>query len=374
MTKQNLPSSRVKIPATLIVVAPRVNSGGVGDYSEDFISEVSQGFDNFHQIRTGGPGQVGILDLIRDRFRLSQLLKKSKLQGPVVLHFELSAGSLSPFWLLAGLSGSLTTATVHDPPFSVWWPFRLRLVARNRWINHGIHFPLRKVSVLIERKILGKAVLFALSDLGADGLRQSFPRCEVRSARHFVPERPTLRSLGDRPLAVGLFGHAYKGKGFDRLVELRRSLPAQVDIVVAGRGTENLPPVDGVTILGGVDGAAEDQFFDSVRSIMLPYANTSRYGEILSVSGVAARSFAYGTPVIASQSGTLSEAARDGGLVTAPNTVHSLAELAFETVTDEVELNRLNIELQRLRSSRAISEAVLPFMHRWGQVDSNSKA
>lgn len=364
-----------QIPATLVVVAPRANSGGVGDYAEDFVSEAAKGFQSFHEIRTGGPGQVGILDLVKDRLRLKRVLKQARGDGrPVVLHFELSAGSLAPFWLLAGQRGSLTTATVHDPPFSVWWPFRSRMIAKNRWINHGLHFPLRRLSAAIERRVLKNTVLIALSDLGKTGLQQKFPGCEVLSARHYVPSRPKSSPAVQRPLAIGLFGHAYKGKGFDRLVELRGVLPDQVDIVVAGRGTEKLAPVPGVTILGGVDGAAEDDFFNSVRAILLPYANTSRYGEILSVSGVAARAFAYGTPVVASESGTLSEASRDGGLVTAPNDVQLLSELTFATVTDDATLRLLGEQATLLQASRSLAEAVTPFKERWGKVASKSPA
>lgn len=359
-----------KIQATFIFVAPKTRSGGVGDYSDDFGAAASRLFSDTLEVRTGGPGQVSIADLLRDRRNLSRLLKKSAQKGPVVLHFELSAGSLSPFWLLAGSKGTITTATVHDPPFSVWWPFRSRLVSKNKWINHGIHFPLRAISLRLERFVLTGTTLFALSDLGAEALREKFSACEVLSARHFVPQRPEIQPAADRPAAVGLFGHAYRGKGFDRLQDLRRALPASVGIRVAGRGTERLPQIPGVTILGGVDGIEEDRFFESVRAILLPYANTSRYGEILSVSGVAARAFAYGTPVIASNSGTLSEAAQEGGLVTAPNDVDSIAALAFETVTDRDNLERLELEVEQLRDSRPASETVLSFVKCWEKVAS----
>lgn len=368
----NSPNER-PLAATLILVAPMVNSGGVGDYAEDFSAEILPRFASFRQIRTGGPGEVGLIDIVRDRVRLLRFVKEARRKGPVVLHFELSAGSLAPFWLLAGMKASLITATVHDPPFSVWWPFRTRLVSRNRWITHGIHYPLRKVSALIERRVLRNVVLFALSDLGAESLRRVFPGCEAVSARHFVPDRVALKPPGERPLAVGLFGHAYKGKGFDRLLELRRAIPQNVGIVVAGRGTEKLSAIEGVTVLGGVDGEAEDQFFASVRAILLPYANTSRYGEILSVSGVAARSFAYGTPVVAARSGTLSEAALHGGLITAPNTVSAMAALAVNTVTSKTVLSALEREVHELRSARTLAKAVMPFVGRWVKVASNPK-
>ncbi|MEZ2388357.1 glycosyltransferase [bacterium RCC_150] len=248
------------------------------------------------------------------------------------------------------------------------------MISKNRWINHGIHFPLRAINARLERIVLKGTVLFALSDRGADALRKSFPECEVVSSRHFIPPRPAISPATDRPQAVGLFGHAYKGKGFDRLQSLRCALPDSIDIRVAGRGTERLAGIPGVTILGSVDGLQEDEFFASVRAILLPYANTSRYGEILSVSGVAARAFAYGTPVIASDSGTLTEAAEEGGLVTAPNDVESLAALTFETTTSDAELERLGEETLLLRDSRTVEDTVSRFAEYWGKVVSPESA
>lgn len=358
-----------RIPATLIVVAPRVGTGGVGDYAEEFIAATSPLFWNFREVRTGGPDEVRLRDVLGDRRRLSRLISESERRGPVLVHFELSAGSLSPFWLLAGRKRTPTTATVHDPPLSVWWPFRSRLVAKSYLMHHGIHFPLRRLNAILERWVLTSTVLFALSDTGAQALKDKFPSCEVMSARHFVPQRPPLRPVFSRPLALGLYGHTYKGKGFDRLLDLRRTLPAHVDLRVAGRGTENLPGVPGVTVLGSVDGPEEDRFFASIRAILLPYSKTSRYyGDILGVSGVAARAFAYGTPVIAFATGTFTEAAAEGGLIAAPDSIDSLAGLAFKTITDQQDVENLECQITRLRATRAISETVKPFLAHWKKV------
>jgi polysaccharide biosynthesis protein PslF len=306
-----------QIPATLILVAPRAGSGGVGDYAEEFIGAAVPNFSSFREIRTAGPGNVGVLDLIGDRIRLRREIRESLAAGPVVVHFELSAASLSPFWLLAARSREIvTTATVHDPPRAVWWPFRFKPVARSKVLHHGIHLPLRPVNAVLERWLLRDTALFALTEAGAAALRETFPACRVLSGWHFVPSRADLKPTAERPLAVGLYGHASKGKGFDRLLELRRELPPQVEIRVAGRGTEKLPPIPGVTILGAVEGPQEDAFFESVRAILLPYDKTSRfYGKILPASGVASRAFAYRTPVIGFDSGTLGEASKAGGVI-----------------------------------------------------------
>lgn len=324
-------------------------------------------FSSFREIRTEGPDNVSLMGLVRDRISLAKQIKEALAAGPVVVHFELSAASLSPFWLLAGRSRrNVTTATVHDPPRAVWWPFRLKGVAKSKVIHHGIHLPLRPLTARLERWLLRDATLFALSDVGAAALRQNFPECRVLSARHFVPVRTVLKPTFQRPLAVGLYGHASKGKGFDRLLELRRELPPEVEICVAGRGTEKLPPVAGVTILGAVEGPKEDAFFESVRAILLPYNKTSRYyGNILPASGVAARAFAYRTPVIGFDSGTLGEASKAGGVVVVPASAKVLADVAYSTITDEAELERLDGQITKLQMERELQQAAAPFVSYW---------
>lgn len=351
-------------------MAPRVSSGGVGDYAEEFIAAAVPNFSAFREIRTAGPGNVGLLDVFRDRRRLSVAVKESLAAGRVVVHFELSAASLGPFWLLAGRSRDVAiTATVHDPPLAAWWPFRFKLVARSKVLHHGIHLPLRPLSARLERWLLRDTTLFALSEVGAAALRQTFPACRVLSTWHFVPPRPALKPASQRPLAVGLYGHASKGKGFDRLVELRRELPPDVEIRVAGRGTEQLPPIAGVTILGAVEGQQEDAFFESVRAILLPYDKTSRfYGNILPASGVASRAFAYRTPVVGFDSGTLGEASKAGGLIVVPASVRELAAAAHRTITDSTELERLDRQITALQSGRTVALAAAPYLACWTEA------
>lgn len=351
-------------------MAPRVSSGGVGDYAEEFIAAAVPNFSAFREIRTAGPGNVGLLDVFRDRRRLSVAVKESLAAGRVVVHFELSAASLGPFWLLAGRSRDVAiTATVHDPPLAAWWPFRFKWVARSKVLHHGIHLPLRPLSARLERWLLRDTTLFALSEVGAAALRQTFPACRVLSTWHFVPPRPALKPASQRPLAVGLYGHASKGKGFDRLVELRRELPPDVEIRVAGRGTEQLPPIAGVTILGAVEGQQEDAFFESVRAILLPYDKTSRfYGNILPASGVASRAFAYRTPVVGFDSGTLGEASKAGGLIVVPASVRELAAAAHRTITDSTELERLDRQITALQSGRTVALAAAPYLACWTEA------
>ncbi|UKA71151.1 glycosyltransferase family 4 protein [Arthrobacter sp. FW306-06-A] len=366
-SKEAATSDPKLIPASLILVAPRVNSGGVGDYAQELIAAAIPSFCCFREIRTGGPGDAGILDLVRYRAQLAEVIDKAASDGPVVVHFELSAASLAPFWLLAGCPRHVViTATVHDPPWAVWWPFRFKSVAARKWLHHGIHLPLRPVSKQFERLALRGTALFALTDVGARALREAFPACTAVAARHFIPSRAALKPAFDRPLAVGLYGHAAKGKGFERLVELRAALPPEVDVIVAGRGTEKLPHVPGVTILGAVEGAEEDAFFESVRAILLPYDKTSRfYGKMLPASGVVSRAFAYGTPVLGFDSGTLGEASKVGGLIAVPNSVQALADAASMVITDQAELERLESEIGELQKEHSVRQAVLPFVSFW---------
>lgn len=356
-----------QIPASLILVAPRANSGGVGDYAQELIAAAIPSFSSFREIRTGGPGDVGIIDLIRHRAELAKQIRKAAVGGPVVVHFELSAASLAPFWLLACCTRQVVvSATVHDPPWAVWWPFRVKLLAEKKWLHHVIHLPLRPVSKRFERLALRKTTLFALTDVGVRALRDAFPACPALSARHFIPSRAALKPVCDRPLAVGLYGHAAKGKGFERLVELRRALPPEVDMVVAGRGTEKLPSVAGVTILGAVEGRDEDTFFESVRAILLPYDKRSRfYGRMLPASGVASRAFAYGTPVVGFNSGALGEESKAGGLIAVPNSIHALADAAYRVITEQAMLERLEGEIGELQKEQGVRQAIMPFVSFW---------
>ncbi|MDQ0827974.1 glycosyltransferase involved in cell wall biosynthesis [Arthrobacter sp. B2I5] len=355
------------VRASLILVAPSVNSGGVGDYTQELFAAIVPSFSSFREIRTGGPGDVGVFELLGHRAQLATAIREAVRRGPVVVHFELSAASLAPFWLLAGCTRQvIISATVHDPPWAVWWPFRVNFVAMRKWLHHGIHLPLRPLSKRLERWALRKATLLALTEVGVQALREAFPACPALRARHFIPSRAALKPAFDRPLAVGLYGHAAKGKGFERLVELRRALPPEVGVVVAGRGTEKLSAVPGVTILGAVEDREEDAFFESVRAILLPYDKTSRfYGKMLPASGVVSRAFAYGTPVLGFNSETLGEASTAGGLVAVPNDVHALAHAAYRVIRDQSELERLESEIGELQKEQSVRQAAVPFVSFW---------
>ena len=165
-------------------------------------------------------------------------------------------------------------------------------------------------------------VVITLTSMGAHQYQVRHPAADVLAGRHPIPYRPALRQLTDRPLAVGLFGHVYPGKGFETLERLRAALDDDIHIVVAGRGTDDLPSADGVTVVGEVNGPAEDAFFESIRFTVAHYSKRKRvYGQGYGASGAVARSFAYGTPILCNDDGSLPETASEGGAVSVDGSV-----------------------------------------------------
>lgn len=306
----------------LVYIGPAVGQTAVGDYAENFVNAVQPLFGEVVQRRTIGPGAETIAEVRGHRRAVAELVAGGK-PGRVLVHAELAAGAVSAFWSIAGLRGVPVAATVHDPPQGIWWPARTRFVARHRLVMHGLHYPLRPVSRMIEGMVNGDRTLFALSKVGADSIKATYPDTNVAYVPHIVSGRPQLRPLTERPKAVGFFGHVYRGKGFEQIARIRRELPDDIVIRVAGRGTEALPGGPGVEIVGAVDGAAEDAFFDSVRAVVIPYGKRHFYAETYPASGSVAHAMAYRTPVVCTDYGALAELnERTGALVVRPGDYH----------------------------------------------------
>ncbi len=306
----------------LVYIGPAVGQTAVGDYAENFVNAVQPLFGEVVQRRTLGPGAETIAEVRGHRRAVAELVAGGK-PGRVLVHAELAAGAVSAFWSIAGLRGVPVTATIHDPPQGIWWPGRTRFVARHKLVMHGLHYPLRPVSRMIEGMVNGDRTLFALSQIGAQSIRDIYPNTDVAYAPYLVCERPKVRPVTERPKAVGFFGHVYRGKGFEQIARIRRELPDDIVIRVAGRGTEALPGGPGVEIVGAVDGAAEDAFFDSVRAVVIPYGKRHFYAETYPASGSVAHSMAYRTPVVCTDYGALAELnERTGALVVRPGDYH----------------------------------------------------
>lgn len=198
----------MSVPLTdcrLVFVAPAEGQTAVGDYSEDFITGVRPLLGEVVEIRTAGPGGDGVREIRAHRRAVADAVAGGP-PGRVLVHAELAAGGVSAFWSIAGLSGVPVTATIHDPPQGIWWPGRTRFMAEHRLLFHGVHYPLRPLSRVIEGKVNGRRTLFALTETGRRSIEQTYPHTHAVHIPHIVRERPDIRPAQDRPKAIGFFG------------------------------------------------------------------------------------------------------------------------------------------------------------------------
>ncbi len=341
----------------LVYVGPAEGQTAVGDYAENFAKAVTPLFGEVVQRRTLGPGAETVAEVRGHRRAVAELIAGGP-PGRVLVHAELAAGAVSAFWSIAGLRGVPVTATVHDPPQGIWWPARTKFVADHRLVMHALHYPLRPVSRMVEGMVNGDRPMVALSQIGADSIKAIYPDATVAAVPHIISQRPQLRPLTERPKAVGFFGHVYRGKGFEQIARIRRELPDDIVIRVAGRGTEALTGGPGVEIVGAVDGAAEDAFFDSVRAVVIPYGKRHFYAETYPASGSVAHSMAYRTPVVCTDYGALAELdERAGALVVrigdqnAEQVAASLATAIVSLVGDDQRLAEFGRHVEAYREA-----------------------
>lgn len=349
----------------LIYLAPRAGISGVADYADDFIAAVGHHFGEVHEYRHGGPGEDGVLDILRHRRALRGLIAASP-GVPTIVHSEQSGGAVVPFWATLGLRNVTVTATVHDPPYLVWWPFRTRVVAASRVLNHVIHLPLSRITPWLEAGANKSRTLFTLSALGARKLQAVAKGSTVIPAALFVPERPEVDPVVERPLAIGLFGYVYRGKGFDGLAALREALDDDIAIRVAGRGTEVLEPMPGVEVLGEVNGHEEDAFFNSIRMLLVPYGGRRIYGrEAFPAASTVTRSIAYGTPVLARAYGSLRELESEGGSVVVDGGAEEICAAANALLRDDAKLTALQEGARQLKAKWSVAKVKSTFLAGW---------
>jgi len=358
----------------LVFIGPAQGRTAVGDYSEDFVTGVREHFGRVDEVRTDGPGNETLADVRAYRARLRELVASADPRR-VLVHAELSTASLAPFWAIAGLRGVPVTGTVHDPPQGVWMPARTRFVGHSRLLNHGIHYPLRPVSRALEGFAYRDRTLFALTEIGRQSIERTYPRTRTAYIPHLVRSRPRIRAAHERPKAVGFFGHVYRGKGFDQIARIRELLPADIGIRVAGRGTEELPRQQGIEILGGVDGAAEDAFFDSVRAIVVPYGKRHFDAESFAASGVVAHATAYRTPVVTTGYAALADLDVSEGVVVVKPTgdetdsiAVGLASAIEALVNDEPRLAELGGNSEKTRQARSVPRTAEAFAAVWSDL------
>lgn len=358
----------------LVFVGPAKGVTAVGDYSEDFVGGVTPYFGEVAQVRTGGPGDDSLADLRRVRRDVAAQVAAGR-RHRVLVHAELSTGALAPFWSTAGLRGVPVTGTVHDPPQGVWMPARTQFVGRSRLLNHGIHYPLRPVSRALEGHVYDGRTLFALTETGRQSIARTYPSTHTAYVPHLVRDRPTIRPAQERPRAIGFFGHVYRGKGFEQIVKIREALPDGIAIRVAGRGTEDLPTIEGVEILGAVDGPTEDAFFESIRAVVVPYGKRHFYAESFAASGVVAHSMAYRTPVVCTDWGSLAELDEQVGAAVVSTkglegdaVAHALARTIADVVDDEPRLTELGLYAEKTRQDRSTASTAAAFAATWSQM------
>lgn len=351
----------------LVYVAPRSGVGGVGDYADDFSNAVRPHFREVVEYRHEGPGSDSVREILIHRRAIQKLVDEDPER--TIVHCELSGGSVVPFWATRKLDGNpRVTATVHDPPGLVWWPARTKFLAGRKILNHGLHYPFRALWRRLERAVAADRTFFALTKAGADSLAREYPAATAKVSTIFVPERPDLTPAEERPLAVGLFGLVYRGKGFDHIQQLRDALPAEIAIRVAGRGTEQLPPVDGVEIVGEVNGPDEDAFFASIRALVVPYGRRTVYGDAFPASSVVTRAIAYQTPIVCMKYGALAES--DGGAVVVDGGIEDVAAAAAALMYDADTLTRLRREVESLRAANTPESVVEDFLSEWQHAHS----
>ncbi|HEX4190298.1 MAG TPA: hypothetical protein VHZ06_04825 [Marmoricola sp.] len=360
----------------VVLLAPHRGASGVGDYASDFAAAIAPSVREVVEFRHAAPRTASAREIRSEVRRLRALVTELRRSpGPVVVHAELSGGAVTAFWGVRALQrdGVRVTATLHDPPRAVWYPFLTRGVSRGRVLNQAIHRPLHWALEPLERRTLAEVDLFVLTEPGAAATRRLRIGRSVTTVRHTRPVSVTAATtmpppVTERPAAVGLFGHVYTGKGFDLLPDLRRRLPADIALRVAGRGTETLRPVPGVEVLGPLEADGVAGFFGSIRALLLPYDRPSVGGhEMLPCSGTHELAVALGTPTVALRSTMTEYLATDDLTLLADGGAAGLADAAAALVTDPAELDRFAAVLARHRELRSEEDTAEPFLAVWSR-------
>ncbi|GAC1636848.1 MAG: glycosyltransferase [Mycobacterium sp.] len=358
----------------LVFVAPSRGKTAVGDYAEDFLTPVRAHFGEVAEVRCGSPGEDGVADARRARRAVRDYVASAP-GGRVLVHAELAAGGFVPFWSIVGLRNVPVTATIHDPPQGVWWPASTRFMNRSRLLFHGVHFPLQRLTTAFEGRVNGQRTLIALTETGRRSIEQRYPHISAVHIPHIVRDRPTIRPAQERPKAVGFFGHVYRGKGFEQIARIREELPDDVLIRIAGRGTETLPHGDGIEILGAVEGADEDAFFDSVRAIVVPYGRRHWQDITYPASGVVAHAMAYRTPIVTTGYGALAELDAKAGAVVVPSNepepekvATELARAISSLLNDRARLTELCEYAEKTRQDRSGPRTAEAFAAVWSRL------
>lgn len=350
---------------TVIFVAAAQRTSGVGDYADQLLLALQNSEFDIKQIRIRNSSSfLNLVESIR-------VLRKfeAELRGrPYILHAELSAAAPVPFWISVFSRTRIRTATIHDGPRAVWFPFGFGRILRNRYFNYVLHYPFRKLIEKLEWKLLKLDSAICLSWVAANNVRENTKIRKVQVVPHFVPSARAEINFPAKN-AIGLFGHVYGAKGFDSLMYFRQTLPKDIDIFVAGRGTEKLHKIPGVTYLGEVSGKAEADFFRSVSFVLLPYSRQTRYGTMHAASGVAALAASYGTPTIACETEVFKEYEHLGGMKSIPGGVPELSQAVSELLKKPADINILREKVFDFSSKYTPAKSANSYVEIWEELN-----
>lgn len=349
----------------LVYVAPRSAASGVGDYADDFIAAVRPYVGDVVEVRFGPPRGDRWIDIWRHRREVRKAVAEA---GPdnTIVHCEMSGGSLAAFWATKGVRARTRSATLHDAPRTLWFPYLTRAIGRIAHVSYALHRPLDWHSRWLERRAMRGFELFALSTRGVELVEREHPGASVHLSHLIIPERAPITPVVDRPRAVGLFGHVYRGKGFGSLQEFRAALDPAIAIRVAGRDTEGLDPIEGVEVLGEVNGPDEDAFFASISALLLPYEHRFVYGqEVAPASSVLARAMAYSTPAVCSNVGEFGLIAAEGGCLAVDGGGRELAGAAEALLADDDQLRAAAAGVVAYRETHTTAAAIAPYLAAW---------
>lgn len=162
------------------------------------------------------------------------------------------------------------------------------------------------------------------------------PEQRVIASFHGVLENllfPDIRTAAQRDIDVLFFGRLYRYKGLDVLRHALNTLRARgrnPTVVIAGRGPEEVPADDGVTVMNRY--VADRELAELVarsRIVVTPYRDATG-------TQVPQTAFSYGTPVVASSVGCLAEYIEEGitGLLVPPGDPVRLAEALDRLLRD----------------------------------------
>jgi hypothetical protein len=156
-------------------------------------------------------------------------------------------------------------------------------------------------------------------------------------------------------------------QGFNLLPQIRALLPTEIELRVAGVGTEELPAVAGVDVSGAVWGEDEDAWFASVRVVLLPYHRAPIGGvEAFAASAVQSQAAAYQTPCVALSWPTMDELAAEGGCDVAA-TLADVVARAAEIATSEQRAREAWQRLETHRRARSAEKVVADYLQLWDQ-------